>query len=236
VREAPIGLENDGLPRLDGLLAEGAAQVVVHTSFRLRRAPRAEQERRGRGTVVLAVSFFLALRFLSLLQPAGFPLLRALPPASVLSRPPLQSASSPWLFPNEAGKPLHIANVRDRAWRSALRRAELRYRSFYQTRHTFVTLMLEAGESPAWIARQLGHTTPEMLFRRYHRFIPDFDAPGRVGGDSVAARARLVSGERDSFVTIKGRGATDARNPPMIGAADRIRTGDVQLGKLAFCH
>jgi integrase len=90
-----------------------------------------------------------------------------------LSRPPLQSASSPWLFPNEAGKPLHIANVRDRAWRSALRRAELRYRSFYQTRHTFVTLMLEAGESPAWIARQLGHTTPEMLFRRYRRFIPN---------------------------------------------------------------
>jgi len=37
----------------------------------------------------------LVLRFLSLLQPAGFPLLRALPPASILSRPPLQSASSP---------------------------------------------------------------------------------------------------------------------------------------------
>ncbi len=27
------------------------------------------------------------------------------------------------------------------------------------------------------------------------------------------------------------------RNPPsLVGAADRIRTGDVQLGKLAFCH
>jgi hypothetical protein len=28
-----------------------------------------------------------------------------------------------------------------------------------------------------------------------------------------------------------------SRNPCRIyGAADRIRTGDVQLGKLAFCH
>jgi integrase len=170
VREAPIGLEDDGLPRLDGLLAEGAAQVVVHTSFRLRRAPRAEQERRGRGTVVLAVSCFLVLRFLST---SRVPALTRATSCLRLERPPLQSASSPWLFPNEAGKPLHIANVRDRAWRSALRRAELRYRSFYQTRHTFVTLMLEAGESPAWIARQLGHTTPEMLFRRYRRFIPN---------------------------------------------------------------
>lgn len=78
-----------------------------------------------------------------------------------------------WLFPNRDGKPLNLTNVRERVWRPALRRAGLRYRSFYQTRHTFVTLMLGAGESPAWIARQLGHTTPEMLFRRYHRFIPN---------------------------------------------------------------
>jgi hypothetical protein len=28
----------------------------------------------------------------------------------------------------------------------------------------------------------------------------------------------------------------DARSPWKVGAADRIRTGDVQLGKLAFCH
>jgi uncharacterized protein YbjT (DUF2867 family) len=39
--------------------------------------------------------------------------------------------------------------------------------------------------------------------------------------------------------TERGYG-TMSRNPsgllPKFGAADRIRTGDVQLGKLAFCH
>ena len=30
-----------------------------------------------------------------------------------------------------------------------------------------------AGESPEWIARQLGHTTTEMLFRVYSRYVPN---------------------------------------------------------------
>ncbi len=32
------------------------------------------------------------------------------------------------------------------------------------------------------------------------------------------------------------RGYGITRSPSRSGAADRIRTGDVQLGKLAFCH
>jgi integrase len=33
--------------------------------------------------------------------------------------------------------------------------------------------MLASGEAPEWIARQMGHTTTEMLFRVYSRFIPN---------------------------------------------------------------
>jgi integrase len=40
-------------------------------------------------------------------------------------------------------------------------------------RHTAATLWLAAGESPEWIARQLGHTSTEMLFKRYSRFVPN---------------------------------------------------------------
>ena len=49
----------------------------------------------------------------------------------------------------------------------------LRYRRPYQTRHTAATIWLAAGESPEWIARQMGHTTTEMLFRVYSRFVPN---------------------------------------------------------------
>ena len=38
---------------------------------------------------------------------------------------------------------------------------------------TAATLWLAAGENPEWIARQMGHTTTEMLFRVYSRYVPN---------------------------------------------------------------
>jgi integrase len=32
---------------------------------------------------------------------------------------------------------------------------------------------LASGESPEWIARQLGHSNTEMLFRVYSRYVPN---------------------------------------------------------------
>ena len=49
----------------------------------------------------------------------------------------------------------------------------LKKRRPYQCRHTAATLWLAAGEAPEWIARQLGHTTTEMLFRVYSRYVPN---------------------------------------------------------------
>ena len=43
----------------------------------------------------------------------------------------------------------------------------------YQLRHTCATLWLSAGENPLWIARQLGHSSVEMLFRVYARWVKD---------------------------------------------------------------
>jgi len=54
-----------------------------------------------------------------------------------------------------------------------LEKLSLRKRRQYQTRHTAATLWLAAGENPEWIARQMGHTSTEMLFRVYSRFVPN---------------------------------------------------------------
>lgn len=77
------------------------------------------------------------------------------------------------VFSNREGKPLDHKNVTNRIWYPLLRHLGLAKRRPYQCRHTAATLWLAAGESPQWIANQLGHTTTEMLFRVYARFVPN---------------------------------------------------------------
>ena len=80
---------------------------------------------------------------------------------------------SEFVFCNREGQPLDYKNVNNRVWRPLLRHLGLRVRRPYQCRHTAATLWLAAGENPEWIARQLGHSTTEMLFRVYSRYVPN---------------------------------------------------------------
>ena len=78
-----------------------------------------------------------------------------------------------YVFATSTGTPISHRNISKRVWYPLLRLLGLKKRVPYQTRHTFATLMLASGEVPEWIARQMGHTTTEMLFRVYSRFIPN---------------------------------------------------------------
>ena len=80
---------------------------------------------------------------------------------------------SPYVFCNTLGKPLENKNFNCRVWLPLLRNLGLSPRRPYQSRHTAATLWLAAGENPEWIARQMGHTTTEMLFRVYSRYVPN---------------------------------------------------------------
>ena len=78
-----------------------------------------------------------------------------------------------YVFCNSAGGPHEVNNLRKRVWYPSLKKAGLRQRTLYQTRHTFATLMLSSGENPIWVAAMLGHSTAATLFKNYNRFIPN---------------------------------------------------------------
>lgn len=78
-----------------------------------------------------------------------------------------------YVFCSTAGKPIDLHNFVRRVWNPLLDHLGLTRRRPYQMRHTAATLWLGAGENPEWIASQLGHTTTEMLFRVYSRFVPN---------------------------------------------------------------
>lgn len=80
---------------------------------------------------------------------------------------------SEYVFCSRTGGPILAKNFVDRVWNPLLRYLDLTVRRPYQMRHTAATLWLASGENPEWIARQLGHTSTEMLFKVYSRFIPN---------------------------------------------------------------
>jgi len=80
---------------------------------------------------------------------------------------------SAFVFCNHDGRPLDVNNVAKRVWYPLLRHLNLAPRNPYQSRHTAATLWLASGENPQWIARQLGHSSTEMLFKVYARFVPN---------------------------------------------------------------
>jgi integrase len=74
--------------------------------------------------------------------------------------------------------------IRHGAWTTAMRRSGIRYRRPYQTRHTYASMMLTAGESPVWLANQMGHSDLTMIARTYGRWI--VDALPDAGSKAVA--------------------------------------------------
>ena len=68
-------------------------------------------------------------------------------------------------------------------WVPCLMELGIRHRSPYHTRHTYATVNLMAGVNPAYISRQLGHSSLALLLSTYSRWLDDAD-----GG---AARARM---------------------------------------------
>ena len=94
------------------------------------------------------------------------------------------------MFTGPEGGLLNPTYMRDGVWYKALEKAALRRRTAYQTRHTFASNALAAGEAPAWVAAHLGHATAEMLFKVYARFIPN-----RTRRDGSALYARMAEGK-----------------------------------------
>ncbi|WP_133405870.1 site-specific integrase [Parashewanella tropica] len=84
-----------------------------------------------------------------------------------------QTNGQDFVFQTSGGKPMNNKNMSYRVWYPTLEIAKIPKRNPYQTRHTAATLWLASGESPEWIARQMGHANTNMLFTVYSRYVPN---------------------------------------------------------------
>ncbi len=70
------------------------------------------------------------------------------------------------------GRRMTPDHIRKEVWMPALEKAGIDYRPPLQTRHTFATMMLSAGEDVGWVQNMLGHSSLQMIFQRYYAWIP----------------------------------------------------------------
>lgn len=103
---------------------------------------------------------------------------------------------SKFVFCNRLGEPLDHNNVTKRVWYPLLEHLNLKKRRPYQTRHTAATLLLASGENPEWVARTLGHSSTEMLFKVYSRYIPNLT---RMDGSAFERliQSRVIDNDKE---------------------------------------
>lgn len=90
-------------------------------------------------------------------------------------------------------------NVKNRVFHACLAKAGLRRIRFHDLRHTYATLLLMQGESPAYVRDQLGHSSIKMTVDIYGHWIPGTNrqAVNRLPGinSSVAQPAQAVAAD-----------------------------------------
>lgn len=74
-------------------------------------------------------------------------------------------------------------------WVTIMKKSGVRYRRPYQTRHTYASMMLSAGENPMWVAKQMGHTDWTMIAKVYGKWMPD--AQPEAGNKAVAIFGKM---------------------------------------------
>ncbi|GGZ39684.1 hypothetical protein GCM10010365_70620 [Streptomyces poonensis] len=75
---------------------------------------------------------------------------------------------------------------------------------FHVLRHTYASIMLEAGESVVTLARRPGHSSPAVTLGYYAHFMPEAGSEGRTALDGLLGRREDERAGRNSPDSLQG--------------------------------
>lgn len=107
------------------------------------------------------------------------------------------NSKTDFVFSTLDGSHVNNNNICARVWHPMLRLLNLKPRKLYQTRHTTASFWLASGESPEWIARQLGHSSTALLFSTYSRFIANNTQKDGSRFDSFLSQSAIGNLDED---------------------------------------
>jgi integrase len=77
-----------------------------------------------------------------------------------------------WVFYNGTGVLLNADDFRKRVWDRMMEKSGLRRRTPHDMRHTYATLRLSNGDSLAEVSKEMGHSSAEISYKTYYRWMP----------------------------------------------------------------
>lgn len=114
------------------------------------------------------------------------------PDVLALLRPLHQADADAFLFTTQHGTALTAERFVEKHWHRALERAKVPRRKFYATRHTFISLSLEAGAAIRELAEYCG-TSVEMIEKHYARPGVRPETLAKLGGPTAPTPARHLN-------------------------------------------
>jgi integrase len=98
-----------------------------------------------------------------------------------------------WLFQAPAGTQIDPSNLR-KLFKRLLIDAKLRRVRFHDLRHTFASLLLSNGESPAYVKEQMGHSSIQVTVDIYGHLVPGGNRQAVDKLDDVAITKKSAVG------------------------------------------
>jgi integrase len=132
------------------------------------------------------------------------------------------------VFVAPAGRPVADDTFRNNVWAPILRRAELRYRKPHTLRHTYASLLIEAGEPLTYVQQQLGHHSPTITLKVYAHLLPRGDRRA-VDGLDDAPGAAITHDDVQAGRNHESDALTEGEQCPLVtdasGQCGQFRTG-----------
>ncbi|MEZ8106029.1 tyrosine-type recombinase/integrase [Vibrio cortegadensis] len=122
-----------------------------------------------------------------------------------------QTYKDQYLFVNpRTGLPYRdVKDFSQRVWKGFIKDADalhqqrhgvsIRYRGSSQLRHTYASQSLSSGVNPVWLAKQLGHTNTDMVFKHYTKWIRE-DAQVDNNRAVTHQFSQLIEGTKDPIM------------------------------------
>jgi integrase len=131
-----------------------------------------------------------------------------------------------WVFCTRSGKPIEAHNAR-KVFRKCVKAAGLpKHHSPHSLRHTFASLLLQAGESPQYVQEQLGHASLTITTQVYGKWLPKRPVRGGVN----------LLGELLCSNPVAGPPSKLQKRAKLLGEPSRDRTEDPLIKSQVLCR